>query len=86
MRTLDTRTIDAKHKETIEDALAVAAEVNRRNGMAHSLAYAAQCEAAIVACHNHFADFGVAIQYMADNGLPWPPPPEWTPGYPTSED
>jgi hypothetical protein len=67
-------TFDTKDLETIEDAVLVTAEVNRRDGRPHCLAYARQCEAAVVACRTHLEDYATAIRYMRDHGLRWPPP------------
>jgi hypothetical protein len=77
------RTIDAKLAETIEDVLAIFAEVNRRDGRPHCLAQAQQCEAAIVAHRNLLERHGLALAYMAAHNLPWPPPSDWVPGYAT---
>jgi hypothetical protein len=85
MRPALPRTIDAAHLETLEDAIAVTAEINRRDGRPHALAYARQCEAAIAANRAHLEDYGRALAYMADHGLPWPPPEDWMPGFATSE-
>jgi hypothetical protein len=79
------RTYDANHEEITDDVLALFAETNRKDGRPHCILLARRCEDALAARRRYREDYAVMAQYCADHGLQWPPPPEWTPGFATSE-
>jgi hypothetical protein len=83
---MTSRTTNVKHEEIVEDVLQATAEINRRDGRPHCLAFATRCEDAIAAHRRRGEDLDLMRQYLADHGLVWPPPEAWMPGYSTPEE
>jgi hypothetical protein len=80
-----TSNIEITNTETTEDVLSLFAEQNRRAGTPLGIEIATRCEEAIVSNRILVEERDLMIQYMRDNGLQWPPPDGWTPGWANSE-